>query len=167
MTDDSRIRVGVNGARGQMGRITLSALATCQDMTCVFETDKGDDLRAAILDSKAGVVVDFTIPDAVFSNAMTIVESGSRPVVGTTGLKPAELDELDRALVSRGLGGIVAPNFSLGALLLMKLSTEAARYMKHCEIIEYHHEKKIDSPSGTALMTAERITDLLEENSPC
>jgi len=166
MTKEAMIRVGINGALGKMGKIAIAAVSGSPDMTSVFKTDRGDDLRSAILDSAAEVVIDFTVPDAAYANTMTIIESGARPVIGTTGLKPDDLRSLGKVLEEKKLGGIVAPNFSLGALLMMKLSALAARYMKQCEIIEYHHEKKIDSPSGTALMTAELLQEPLLEDRP-
>lgn len=167
MTDKAvKLKVGINGAKGNMGKITFSAVHESPDMVVAFQTDRGDDLASAIQETGAEVVVDFTVPDAVFSNSMTIIENKARPVIGTTGLAPEEVRTLDEALRQRKLGGIVAPNFSLGAILMMKLSSIAARYMKHCEIIESHHEKKIDSPSGTALMTAARLEGPLLEETP-
>jgi 4-hydroxy-tetrahydrodipicolinate reductase len=157
MTGEGTIRVGVNGAAGAMGRITVQALENRSHMETVFETDLGDDLAQAIKDSQAHVVVDFTVPDVVFPNTLAIIRAGARPVVGTTGLEGSQLTEIHQALLERDLGGIVAPNFSMGALLMMKLSELAAKHMEQCEIIELHHDRKIDAPSGTSLLTAEKI----------
>jgi 4-hydroxy-tetrahydrodipicolinate reductase len=151
------LRVGVNGAAGRMGKVTSCSILSQDDLHLAFTADRGDDLERAILETEADVVVDFTVPEAVFRNTMTIIEAGARPVVGTTGLNAEELDAIDAALIERNLGGIAAPNFSLGALLMMKLAEEAARHMQACEIVELHHEGKIDSPSGTSLLTAERL----------
>lgn len=162
----STIKVGVNGARGRMGQITVAAVEataveTAGSMSLAFGADKGDDLAALIAESQADVVVDFTIPAVVCDSVMTIVESGARPVVGTTGLKPEDLDAVDAALKTRGLGGIVAPNFSVGAVLMMKLAAEAAAHFEACEIIEQHHPGKLDAPSGTAILTAGKVARLL------
>lgn len=150
--------VGVNGAAGRMGKVTVAGIESQGDLELAFTTDKGDDLGRSIIEAGADVVVDFTVPEAVFRNTMTIIESGARPVVGTTGLTEDELEAIDTALRKRNLGGMAAPNFSLGALLMMKFAQEAARHMEACEIVELHHERKIDSPSGTSLLTAEKIT---------
>jgi 4-hydroxy-tetrahydrodipicolinate reductase len=151
------LRVGVNGAAGRMGRITVVAIETAADQEVAFRVDSEDDLAAGIADSGADVVVDFTLPSVVFENVRTIIRCGARPVVGTTGLTADDLETIDASLRERGLGGIVAPNFSLGAVLSMKLAELAAPLFAECEIIEMHHEKKVDAPSGTAILTAERI----------
>jgi 4-hydroxy-tetrahydrodipicolinate reductase len=152
------LKVGVNGAAGRMGKVTVVGIESQGDLELAFTTDNGDDLGQSIIEAGADVVVDFTVPEAVFRNTMTIIESGARPVVGTTGLTDDKLEAIDTALRERNLGGMAVPNFSLGALLMMKFAQEAARHMEACEIVELHHERKIDSPSGTSLLTAEQIT---------
>jgi 4-hydroxy-tetrahydrodipicolinate reductase len=152
-----RIRVGVNGAGGRTGRAVADGLEAREDMDLVFRADRGDDLLDAIRESRARVVVDFTVPDAVHASVMTMIEAGASPVVGTTGLRPEELERIDSLLAEKGLGGIYAPNFSLGALLMMELAERISQYMDSCEIVEMHHDGKKDSPSGTALLTARRI----------
>ncbi len=159
----SPIRVGVNGARGKMGTITSRAVEKADDMELVFRLDAGDDLGEGIVRNDPRVVVDFTVPSAVFENTMSIIDHGARPVIGTTGMTGQELDLVRRALEKRKLGGIVAPNFSLGALLMMKMASEAASSFDSCEIIEQHHEKKIDAPSGTARLTAGLVSKALEK----
>lgn len=158
---EAKIRVGVNGAAGRMGKVVLSGIEGHPRMETAFAADAGDDLSKAVRDSGAQVVVDFTVPAAVFENTLTVIREGARPVVGTTGLSGDQLKIIDEELNKRGLGGIVAPNFSLGALLMMKLARETARYMDRCEIIELHHDQKIDSPSGTSLLTAEQVGEAL------
>lgn len=153
------VRVGVNGARGKMGTVAVQAVQSSDGMELVFSADREDDLGALIAASGAEVVVDFTLPSAVFENTMTIIRSGARPLVGTTGLKQGEISLIRDELVKRELGGIVAPNFSLGALLMMKLAAEAGAYFSDVEIIETHHEAKIDAPSGTARLTAKAIAE--------
>ncbi len=151
------IRVGVNGSRGRMGREVVKAVAACDDLQLVSETDLGDDLEGAIARGQAEVVVDFTVPDVVAQAARTVLEAGARPVIGTTGLTPEDIDELASLARERGLGGIIAPNFALGAVLTMHYAAHAARFLPNVEIIELHHEKKLDTPSGTARLTAEKI----------
>jgi 4-hydroxy-tetrahydrodipicolinate reductase len=159
MDEQRIIRVGVNGAKGRMGMIIAEGIRSERDMQLAFEADRSDDLADCIASAGADVVVDFTVPGAVFENTMAILRSGASPVVGTTGLTAEEIDAIDHELLNRNMGGIYAPNFSLGALLMMRFAEEAARYMMPCEIIELHHEGKLDSPSGTALMTADRINE--------
>lgn len=116
-----------------------------------------DDLELALVESRAEVLVDFTVPAVVMGNARIAIRHGVRPVIGTTGLGQGDIDELDRLCRERNIGGIVAPNFSIGAILMMKFAEQAARYMPHVEIIEYHGDQKLDAPSGTAVKTAEMI----------
>jgi 4-hydroxy-tetrahydrodipicolinate reductase len=155
--------VGVNGAKGRTGRAVVEGLKDQGDLDLVFCADREDDLEAAIRESRARVVVDFTVPEAVYANTLCVIEAGASPVVGTTGLKEEELDRIGSLLSQKALGGIYAPNFSLGALLMMQLAEKIAQYMKSCEIVEMHHDRKKDSPSGTALLTARRIAPLLAE----
>jgi 4-hydroxy-tetrahydrodipicolinate reductase len=103
------------------------------------------------------VVVDFTRAEAAFANAQKALGAGVSPVVGTTGMSPEQIDTLRRLAEERSTGAIVAPNFALGAVLLMRFAAQAARYLPEVEIIELHHEKKADAPSGTAIKTAEMI----------
>ncbi len=151
------IRVLVNGAKGRMGTEVVRAVSAQQDMELVGRTDAGDDLAAAIGSSGAQVVVDFTTPQVVFEAAKTILKCGARPVIGTTGLTAEQVEVLKDMARTRGLGGVIAPNFAIGAVLLMQYAEHAARWFSKVEIIELHHDKKLDSPSGTAKLTAERI----------
>lgn len=153
----SRIRVIVNGAKGRMGAESVRAVQAEPDLECVAQTDLGDDLAAAIADTNAEVVVDFTIPSVAMENARIILNCNAGAVIGTTGFSREQIAELDASCRGRKPAFLIAPNFSIGALLLMKLSETAARYMPQVEIIELHHDKKADSPSGTAIKTAETI----------
>ncbi len=153
------IKVLINGAFGRMGQITVKAIDAHQGLKLVGQTGKEYDLKTSIKDSGADVVIDFTNPDSVFANTNAIIEAGARPVIGTTGLKPDQIRTLQEKCASVKLGGIIAPNFSLGAVLMMKHAKEIAKYMPHVEIIELHHDGKVDSPSGTALRTAELISE--------
>lgn len=152
-----KLKVLVNGARGRMGREVVLAVKAEDDLVLVGETDLGDDLPRAISTSGARVVVDFTEPSAAVENTRAILESGAHPVVGTTGFTATDLEQLGARAAALGRGGIIAPNFAIGAVLLMKFAAEAARYLPAVEIIEFHHDQKLDAPSGTALKTAETI----------
>jgi len=115
------------------------------------------NLAEALASSGADVLVDFTTPKSAMPNAETAIAHGVRPVVGTTGFTPEQIAELDKQCRARGIGGVIAPNFSIGAILMMKFAEMAAKYFPHVEIIEYHGDQKLDAPSGTAMMTAEWI----------
>jgi hypothetical protein len=136
------IRVLVSGARGRMGREVVRAVGGESDMEVVAEVDAGEDLAAALARALPDVMVDFTVPEAALPNLRAALEAGVIPLVGTTGLGPADIDEV-RALCARhGTAALIAPNFALGAVLLMRFAAEAARYLPDVEIIELHHEKK-------------------------
>lgn len=153
------INVLVNGAFGRMGQITVKALTDHPNLSVVGQTGREYDLKKSIQDSRAEVVVDFTHPSSVFTNAMIIIEAGARPVIGTSGLTPEQIKKLKDECEKRARGAIIAPNFSIGAVLMMKYAKEIVKRMPHVEIIEMHHPDKADSPSGTALRTAQLITE--------
>jgi 4-hydroxy-tetrahydrodipicolinate reductase len=146
------IRVLVNGAKGRMGREVVAAVRKEADLELVGEIDLGDDLRQSIASGRAEVVVDFTHP-----SAGAILDAGACPVIGTTGFTPEDIQRLEERSLKLRRGGLIAPNFAIGAVLLMKFAAEAARYLPDVEIIEMHHDKKADAPSGTAVKTAEWI----------
>lgn len=151
------IQVLVNGANGKMGRIAVNAVNGAADLTLVAQTGHHDHLAQTIKQYHADVVIDFTTPHAVFANAQTIIECGARPVIGTTGLTPDQITTLTAQCAQKQLGGLIVPNFSLGAVLLMKYAQDAAKYLPNVEIIEMHHPQKLDAPSGTAVKTAQMI----------
>jgi 4-hydroxy-tetrahydrodipicolinate reductase len=122
-----------------------------------------DDLATALRSAQPDVLVDFTVPDSAMTNLRTALQQGISPVVGTTGLTPEDLAEADRLARQQGIGAFVAPNFAIGAVLMMQFAAQAARYLPDVEIIELHHEKKLDSPSGTALLTAQKIAQVRQE----
>jgi 4-hydroxy-tetrahydrodipicolinate reductase len=132
----------------------------------VGETDLGDDLAGAIRGSGAQVVVDFTHPSSAYDNAKTILAAGARPVVGTTGFTPQQIADLQARAEKLGLGGLIAPNFAIGAVLMMRFAAEAARWLPHVEIIELHHDGKAEAPSGTAIKTAELIAEARPKAPP-
>lgn len=151
------MRVLVNGAKGRMGREVCQAVRAEADLILAAETDLGDNLTEAIREGRAAVVVDFTHPESAVENTAAILRAGAHPVVGTTGFRAEDIESLQALAGSLGRGGVIAPNFALGAVLLMKFAAEAARYFPAVEVIELHHEQKLDAPSGTALKTVELI----------
>ena len=151
------IKVVVNGALGKMGQETVNAVHGEPDLEMVASIDRGNDLADTIKRTHPDVVVDFTHPSCVKQNVITILSGGANAIIGTTGLSEADLMEIDSIAKANGLGALVIPNFAIGAVLLMTFAAEAAKYMPKVEIIEYHHDKKADAPSGTAIKTAEMI----------
>lgn len=153
----AKIKIIVNGARGKMGSEVVKAVNKELDLELVGETDLGDDLGQAIRSTKADVVVDFTHPSSVMNNVRTILKNKAHAVVGTTGLTDANLAEIKKLCSKNKVNCVVAPNFAIGAVLMMKFAREASHYMPEVEIIELHHDQKVDAPSGTAIKTAELI----------
>jgi 4-hydroxy-tetrahydrodipicolinate reductase len=154
---DNPIRVGVLGARGRMGSEVCRAVEAAADMEIVAMVDVGD-WKFDIADAGAEVVVDFTHPDVVMDNIRFCVDHDIRCVVGTSGFDEAKLDTVRQWLEPKPeLGVLVAPNFALGAVLAMRFAQLAARYYRSAEVIELHHDRKADAPSGTAAHTARLI----------
>jgi 4-hydroxy-tetrahydrodipicolinate reductase len=149
-----------------MGSLACAWVREEKDLEFVAEIELEDDLRAALTRSRAEVALDFTTAASARTNALAIVEAGVRPVVGTSGLAPADVDDLRAALEKRRLGGLVVPNFSIGAVLAMRFAEQAARFLPAAEIVEAHHATKADAPSGTARATAERIAAARTEVPP-
>ncbi|SHM42918.1 4-hydroxy-tetrahydrodipicolinate reductase [Cryptosporangium aurantiacum] len=149
-------RVGVIGARGRMGAEAVRAVTAADDLELVAQIGSGDPLDAL---TDAQVVVEFTRPDAVLDNVRWCVERGLHVVTGTTGFTEERLDTVRGWLASAPEVGVaVVPNFALGAVLMMRFAETAARYFESVEIVELHHPQKVDAPSGTARLTAERIS---------
>lgn len=153
------IPVLVNGAKGKMGKEIIKNFKTDAEFNIVGTTDRDDDLAKAIKSSKAKVVIDFTASSVGFQNASIIIQSGAHPVIGTTGFLPDQVEELQKRCNKQKLGGIIAPNFSIGAVLLMQFAKESAKFFPQVEIIEMHHSTKEESPSGTAMRTADLISE--------
>jgi 4-hydroxy-tetrahydrodipicolinate reductase len=153
------IRILVCGAQGRMGKEAVNAIQ--QDPMLVFA---GESLRTQSLSQqielhKPDVVLDLTTPEVVFEHCQTIITHGVHPIIGTTGLTAEQIAILQQQCEEKQLGGIIAPNFSLSVMLMIKMAALAAPYFPHAEIIELHHDKKLDAPSGTALRTAQVIAE--------
>jgi 4-hydroxy-tetrahydrodipicolinate reductase len=151
------ITVAVAGARGRMGQEVVAAVNAESDLALVAQADMGEDLASILSTLKPMALVDFTVPEAVMGNIEIALAHGVVPIVGTTGLSPEDVAHVRELCRHHGVGALIAPNFALGAVLMMRFAQEAARYLPDAEIIEMHHERKLDAPSGTAAKTAEMI----------
>ena len=152
------IKVGVLGARGRMGAEVVKAVTAAADLELAAALDLGDSIEQ-LLATGAQVVVDFTTPDSVMANLEFLIANGINAVVGTTGFDDARVAKI-QALVSANpkVGVLIAPNFAIGAVLMMEFAAKAAQYFESAEIIELHHPDKVDAPSGTASRTAELMS---------
>lgn len=153
------IRVGVLGAGGRMGSMVCAAVTEASDMDLVAGLDIGDPL-AGLIERRAQVVVDFTVPDAVLGNLEFLVGAGIDAVVGTSGFTPERLQQVRDLLGTDPHSGVlVAPNFGIGAVLMMQFAARAAPFFESVEVVELHHPDKVDAPSGTARQTAALIAE--------
>jgi len=152
------IKVGVLGARGRMGQQACAAVTGAPDTELVAQVDAGDSLSALLA---ADIVVDFTHVGVVMDNLRWCVENGRSVVVGTSGFADDRLAEVRGWLAKAepGVRVLIAPNFSIGAVLMMRFATQAARFFESAEVIELHHANKLDAPSGTALRTAAMMAE--------
>ncbi len=166
MNVSTSIRVAFSGAKGRMGRALIPGLADEPDISLVAQIDLEDDLAQVARAAETEVVVDFTTPAAAVINARAILAAGAHGVIGTTGFSGADLETLHAEATKAGRLLLIAPNFSLGMVLLQRFSVQAARYFPRVEILETHHEGKLDAPSGTALDTARRIAAAGAESGP-
>ncbi|MDB9490281.1 4-hydroxy-tetrahydrodipicolinate reductase [Dolichospermum circinale CS-534/05] len=189
MSNQASIPVIVNGAAGKMGREVIKAVAQASDLTLMGAIDttpqhQGKDagelaglsepLEVPISNQlepmlayvagerqmQPGVLVDFTHPDVVYNNIRSAIAYGIRPVVGTTGLSPAQIQELSDFAEKASTGCLIIPNFSIGMVLLQEAAVRASQYFDHVEIIELHHNQKADAPSGTAIQTAQLLGEM-------
>ena len=150
-------RVGVLGARGRMGSEVVRAVEAADDLVVAAALDAGDDLTD-LLTADAEVVVDFTHPDAVMGNLEFLIDNGIHAVVGTTGFDAERLATVRGWLEGRpGVGAVIAPNFGIAAVLMMRFAAAAAPHFDSVEIVELHHPRKADAPSGTATRTAQLV----------
>ena len=160
------INIAVCGANGRMGQAVTKAVEDAEDMSLVARIDVNNGQFATIKDAKDSVdidiLVDFTQPQSVYENALYCLNNGINIVVGTTGLTDAQIQELSMLSKSTNTGCLIAPNFSTGAVLMMKFAQMAAKYFDNAEIIELHHNQKKDAPSGTAVKTAAMMAEVNE-----
>lgn len=173
-----KINVIIAGALGKMGQETIHAVMRDEDLELVALVDVvkpasnngttdlnkdilpiENDLVQVIQRTRPDVLIDFTNPQSVFSNAKAALQNGVRCVLGTTGLNDIEIEQLERLANEKEIGVAIIPNFAIGAVLMMKFAEEAARFFSDVEIIEMHHDQKLDAPSGTAIKTAEMINN--------
>ena len=159
------MKVAVLGAKGRMGTEAVAAINAATDLTLSAALDIGDSLET-LTQSGTEIVVDFTTPDSVMKNLEFAINNGIHVVVGTTGFDDNKLELLKKLLSKQPkVGALIAPNFGLGAVLMVQFSQTAAKYFESAEIIEMHHANKIDAPSGTAVRTAEMITNSRKASS--
>lgn len=163
------IKVLVNGALGKMGSTVVRTVLQQEDMELISAVDVHGagktvegvpvdaSLEEALIRSKPDVVVDFTRPDVVMDSLRIITSHGVNAVVGTTGFSPEDLEEVKGLAEKNGVGVLICPNFAIGAVLMMKAAEEIAKYLPQVEIIELHHDQKLDAPSGTAMLTAQKL----------
>ncbi len=160
------LRVIVIGAAGRMGQTVVDAVANAPDMEVAAGVDVVEraapfpwftQVDAAFAQTRPDAAVDFTTADAAAANALAAIAAGVSPVIGTTGMTAAQVEAVRAAAAAARVGAFVAPNFALGAVLMMQMARLAAPHLHHVEIIELHHDQKIDAPSGTAARTADLI----------
>lgn len=192
MANQLPIPVIVNGAAGKMGREVVKAVASAADMTLFgavdrnpehFDRDAGElagcgalevpvtnDLQGMLVlasqEKQPGVMVDFTHPKSVYDNVRSAIAYGIRPVIGTTGLSPEQIQELAEFAEKASTGCLVIPNFSIGMVLLQQAAVAASQYFDYVEIIELHHNQKADAPSGTAIQTAQLLAEMGKTFNP-
>ncbi|MGG4396793.1 4-hydroxy-tetrahydrodipicolinate reductase [Paenibacillus thiaminolyticus] len=178
-----QINVAVVGAGGRMGREVVKMVLGDEALRLVAAVDRSagpvdagslvglpacgviveSDLEKVLQVNAPDVMVDFTTPQSVLLHTELAIQHGVRPVIGTTGFAPEDIERLGGMCKDQGIGGLIAPNFSIGAILMMRFAQQAAKYLPDVEIIEYHGEQKLDAPSGTAIKTAELISQTREE----
>ena len=193
MTNQTPIPVVVIGAAGKMGLEVVKAVAQAEDMNLVGAIDRNPEhqdkdagelaglseplevpitnqlesmLAFACQEKQPGVMVDFTHPDSVYDNVRSAIAYGIRPVIGTTGLSVAQIQQLADFAEKSSTGCLIIPNFSIGMVLLQQAAVTASQYFDHVEIIELHHNQKADAPSGTAIQTAQKLAEMGKTFNP-
>lgn len=158
------MKIAVLGAKGRMGIEVVAAINSAADLSLSAALDLGDSLEL-LTQSGTEVIVDFTTADSVMKNLEFAIKNGIHIVVGTTGFDDKKISDLKKLLSEHPkVGALIAPNFGLGAVLMMQFSQTAAKYFESAQIIEYHHANKIDAPSGTAIQTAKMITQVRKDH---
>ena len=159
------IKVAVLGSKGRMGAEVVKAVNSASDLELVASIDQNDDFNI-VKNSGAQVAVDFTTPDVVMKNIELLISAGISPVVGTTGFSDERINSVKKMLDAKsGVSARLVPNFSIGAILMMRFAKAATKFYDSAEIIEYHHPNKIDAPSGTAIRTAQIIAEERQLNN--
>ena len=160
------IKVAVCGSCGKMGQEVVKAVVMDNSLELVAKIDlvclgEGtyNSIQAALSENQIDVLVDFTQPSSIFENAKFCINNGIRPVIGTTGLSDEQVEELRQLSQEKNVSALIAPNFTTGAILMMKFAKEAAKFFDNAEIIELHHNQKKDAPSGTAIKTAQLMAE--------
>ncbi len=192
MSSQLPIPVVVNGAGGKMGLEVIKAVAGAEDMVLFGAIDRNPHIQGRDIGELAGcgalevpvtndmqamlamasqekqpaVMVDFTHPDSIYENVRTAIAYGVRPVVGTTGLSLDQIQDLAEFADKASVGCLIIPNFSIGVILMQQAAIQAAKYFEHVEIIELHHDRKADAPSGTAIKTAQLLGELGKTYNP-
>ena len=176
----NKVKIVIAGPRGRMGKEAVFLMGRTEEFELVAVLDHINegkslseidgflpydvpiytDIEKCLITEKPDVLIDLTTPEFGMFHAKTALENGVRPVVGTTGFTSENLKELEKLCEEQNRGCIIAPNFALGAVLMMKFSKMAAKYFQDVEIMELHHDQKLDAPSGTALKTAELIAEV-------
>lgn len=158
MATANQLKIIVNGAHGKMGEEAVIAINNDEHLNLVAGLDSSDNLAEAIKDTNADVVVDLTSATSVYINTKTIIINKASPVIGSSGLTEEQILELQSFSKKLNVSGLIVPNFSLGAVLMMQFAETAAKFYQQVEIIERHHPHKLDAPSGTAIRTAELMS---------
>ncbi|WP_077213781.1 4-hydroxy-tetrahydrodipicolinate reductase [Bacillus dakarensis] len=179
----AKVKVIIAGPRGRMGKEAVNLVTTTEnyELAAVLDYKHGgkqlsdiegftgisvpvyEDIESCLTDVQANVLIDLTTPEVGMHHTRTALQHGVRPVVGTTGFTKEDLQELETICQEKQIGCIIAPNFAVGAVLMMKFSQMAAKYFGDVEILELHHDQKLDAPSGTAVKTAEMIAEVREK----
>ncbi|KHF40313.1 4-hydroxy-tetrahydrodipicolinate reductase [Halalkalibacter okhensis] len=181
----SKVKIVVAGPRGNMGKEAVKMVSSTDEFTLVAAVDSKHagmmlseiegfqgidipiytDMQQCFKENEVDVLIDLTAPAFGKKHMQTAFENGVRPVVGTTGFTEEDIIELRATAEEQGIGAIIAPNFAIGAILMMKFSQMAAKYLPDVEIIERHHDRKLDAPSGTAIKTAQLISEVREQKA--
>lgn len=160
------ITVAVAGANGRMGQEVVRTVLAAPDLVLAGQITRGDNFETALAQANPLALVDFTVPESAMPNIRAALAARVVPIVGTTGLSPTDVAEVRALCREHATGALIAPNFAIGAILMMRFAQEAAKYLPDAEIIEMHHERKLDAPSGTAAKTAEMIAEGRAEAAP-
>lgn len=156
----------INGAQGKMGCLACEAIRQHPHFELAACLGRHDNLKQTIIDTGAPIVLDLTSAEVVYANTLTIIEAGAHPVIGTSGLLSKEITHLQGMCAEKKWGALIIPNFSISAVLMMQFAAMASKFFPAVEIIEAHHQQKVDAPSGTAIKTASMIAAARTETTP-